>query len=698
MTQYSRITFSPCNMLLLKKFIFISTLLIPFFSQTTYAELREKEKINTLLNFSMEELLNTEVTGATFSQENLYSVPSSVTVFSGHEIRQMGITSVEDLMNYVPSFQSFRTDSSGNNYNFSTRGRRTAAASREILTLINGQRINTISSGSSTFLVPLISLENVKRIEFIRGSGSALYGSNAFLGVINIVTDDTLNDVEFAVNSFDGIRTHTNISHKKNDLKTNAFIKFYKDNGDKYHHVYDSLNGAYTDTRDPRRSVDIYLSAEYKGWEVNFSHTQRDNEQFYRSGYLNNDFVKTLRDYDYFNISYQWQWLQTIHSSLRMGYRHSRGEYYIPLTSSGNFSSISQPSSTDPLHVVIASEEQEPIIAFHNSLTIFNHHNIEFGAEYRRPEIIDTTAANNYDLRDIVNQNYPVRYYGDLRYTTPLGKEYARSVLGVYGQYQFQPIEPITITAGVRYDRYTKFGTNTSPRLGIVYQPQDETSFKLLYGKAFRVPTLVETDLINYPILKGNPDLEPERSKTWEFVWVQNIGHTNLALSYFDVKMTNFITGNNVGINTRSFTNRGKEKSRGIELEINSELTPNLLLRGTYTHFIEVPERSFRESINLASIILNYNKGKWNFNIHANWQDDKQFRYITKNTSTLKTLPDFLILNSKLSYQLTSDTKLFTHISNVLNNNYYTPSQSVNLPDGVPNRGRQIEIGINWAF
>lgn len=685
-------------MLLLNKFLVICLLLVQMLLQVVHAESREKEKINALLNFSMEELLNTEVTGATFSQENLYTVPSSVTVFSGHEIRQMGVTSVEELMNYVPSFQSFRTDSSGNNYNFSTRGRRAAAASREVLTLINGQRMSTISSGSSTFLTPLLSLENVKRIEFIRGSGSALYGSNAFLGVVNIVTDNTLNDVELAVNTFDGIRTHANISHEENGLKTNAFIKFYKDNGEKYNDVYDTLNKTYTDTTDPRYSVDIYLSAEYKGWEVNLSHTQRDNEQFYRSGYLDNNFVKTVRDYNYLNISYQWQWLKKINSRIRLGYRHSRGEYDIPLAASGELASISQPSGNAPLYVKIASEEQEPIITFHNSLTLFNHHMIEFGVEYRQPEIIDTMAANNYDLRDIANQDYPIRYYGDLRYTSPLGKKHVRSVLGIYGQHQFKPIEPITITTGLRYDRYTKFGTSVSPRLGLVYQPQEKTAFKLLYGKAFRVPTLVETDLTNYPILRGNPDLEPEHSKTWEFVWVQNIGHTNLSLSYFDVKMTNFVKVQAIRANTRTFANGGKEKSRGLELEINSELTPNLLLRGTYTHFIEIPDRSFRESMNLASIILNYNKGKWNFNVHANWQDDKHYRYITKTNRALKTLPDFFLLNTKISYQLTADTKLFTHISNALNNDYYTPSQSVNIPNGVPNRGRQIEIGINWTF
>lgn len=669
-----------------------------FLAQKVFADIHEKEKINTLLDFSMEELFNTEITGATFSEENLYSVPSSVTVFSGQEIRQMGLTTIESLMNYVPGFQSFRVDESGMTYSFSSRGRRAASNSREVLVLVNGQRMSVIATGGSTMLTPFVSLENVKRIEFIRGPGSALYGSNAFLGVVNIITDTTLNNIEIAAGSFDGFRIARNHTYEKNGIKASTFIKYFQDKGDKFSSIFDTLNQTYADTRDPRRGLDLYIAAEYKNFKLDISHTQRQNKQFYNYGGFSNDFTQTQRKYSYLNLSYQWNWLQNIDSTLRIGYRYSHIQLYIPLLSFGSLTPISQPSSADPLNMIAVYKEQEPIVTLHNSLKVDDKHTLEFGFEYRRPEITDILSANNFDLRDISSKNYPVRYYGDLRYTTPIGKERARSVLGLYGQYKFNPWEPLTITTGVRYDQYADFGSNTSPRFAFVYQPQEKTVLKLLYGEAFRAPSFVETDTVNNPLVIGNPTLHSENSKTWELVWIQKLKNTHFLMTYFDTSITDSIGVQLTNERFRTFSNGGEESIRGIELEVNAELTHNLTLRSTFTHFVDLPERSLRESSNMASLILNYHKGKWNFNISANWQDDKQFQYKTGEGVELKDLSSFSIFNSKLAYQLTSDTTLFTSVSNVLDKEYFTPPQETNNLLGVPNRGRQIEIGVNWAF
>ncbi len=85
-------------------------------------------------------------------------------------------------MNLVPSYQSSRSDNFVLNQAASARGRRLGTAVSEILVLVDGQRLNNDWSGGSSQSDSFINLENVERVEFIRGPGSSIYGSNAVMG------------------------------------------------------------------------------------------------------------------------------------------------------------------------------------------------------------------------------------------------------------------------------------------------------------------------------------------------------------------------------------------------------------------------------------------------------------------------------------------------------------------------------------
>ncbi len=650
------------------------------------------------LGLSLGELFNIKIIGSTLREESLNTVPSSVTVFKGEEIRRMGITDMESLMNYVPSFQSYRLDNSGTTYSYSARGRRTGIFGREVLVLVDGQRMTNDWASGSLLATPLLDMENVERVEFIRGPGSALYGSNAFLGVVNIITDKSLNNVEVAVNSFDGKQGHVNYSYTGEELEAAIFVKYIQDRGEKYHDVYDTTNKRSSDTRDPRNGFNLNFSTEYKGWNFNLSHIQSQNKQFYQLGNFSNDFNKSQHENSYINLSYAWNWLGQVDSVFKIGYRHLRQRVYMSLLPAGGLTAISIPSGSEPLFISVSIEEQEPVIKFHNAWHITNNHDLQFGIEYRRPELIDALASNNYDMRDLSNGNFPIRYYGELLPTTPVGKKRARGVIGLYGQYQFSPWKPLSVTAGVRYDRYDDFGSSVNPRLALVYQAREKTALKLLYGEAFRAPSFSETDIINNPIVIGNPDLKPEKSKTWELILVQQFERFNFALTYFDVLMTDSIGAIQTDSSYRTYANGGEEQSRGFEFEISAELTNNMLLRGTFSHFTATPERAFRESTDMASLIFNYHIDKWNFNISGNWQGDKQFQYKSANGLELRDLNSFAVVNTKLQYELDFDTTLFVQVDNLFDNDYLSPPQETKLPHGVPNRGRGFWMGINWKF
>ncbi len=234
-----------------------------------------------LFSLPLQEVMQLKVTGSTFLEETTKTVPSSVTVFTRKEIRRMGISNLEELMNFVPGFQSARTGDASARYPFSSRGRRIGGGSREVLVLIDGHRLNEDQSQSSLTLSQLIPTENIERVEFIRGPGSALYGSNAFLGVVNIVTVKGLREVELTGGPHDMGRGHINYAYQEDEFDLAFFGKYLTDNGQTYHGVADTVNGGTADTRDPYDGHNLYLSTQYKKWGLNLGHVKRRTDEFY---------------------------------------------------------------------------------------------------------------------------------------------------------------------------------------------------------------------------------------------------------------------------------------------------------------------------------------------------------------------------------------------------------------------------------
>ena len=137
-----------------------------------------------LLDLSLEDLLNVSVTTASRSERSLDQVPGSVTVISAKEIKRYGLKTLADAMTIIPGFNSvLRNHNAPFNH---VRGY--AASGSHLKVMIDGYPVNMYyERGIAHF--EYYPLDNVKQIEVIRGPGSALYGTDAFCGVINIITD-----------------------------------------------------------------------------------------------------------------------------------------------------------------------------------------------------------------------------------------------------------------------------------------------------------------------------------------------------------------------------------------------------------------------------------------------------------------------------------------------------------------------------
>ena len=151
----------------------------------TRAESAEQDSAVYMKNFSLEDLLNLEVTSVSKKKEKILNAPAAVFVISSEDIRRSGVTSIPDALRMVPGVQVAKVDSS--KWAISARGFNGRFANK-LLVLMDGRSLYTPFYSGVFWDVQDTMLEDIDRIEIIRGPGAALWGANAVNGVINIIT------------------------------------------------------------------------------------------------------------------------------------------------------------------------------------------------------------------------------------------------------------------------------------------------------------------------------------------------------------------------------------------------------------------------------------------------------------------------------------------------------------------------------
>ncbi len=673
-------------------FLIVGLLLL---ASSGYSQKSETDS-SRLRSMSLEELMQVKVTGSTLTAEELKTVPAAVTVFTHEEIKRMGLETLDELMNLVPGFQSYRSSLSPLDVPFSSRGRRIGVEAAEVLVLVDGQRLADPASGSSTLFVPKFPLVHIERVEFIRGPGAAVYGSNAMMGVINIVTRSDVNEVSVSYGSFNRRQAYLLISQRIGDVAIDLFGHLEADDGDDYR-VQDTFSPSRIDTDDPRKFADLNAKIRWHNTQVNFQHNQFKSENFYELDGLSNGFNQHSAQISSISLKQNFGW-QSFSSYVWLNYSRTKLNSNAQLTPPGALAAISSPASNDALFASFDFDDpSEARLQWHNDWNINAQSGLQFGLELRHINVPEVIAKSNFDLGDLSNGNFPIRYYGALRANTTVQAESSRDIVGLYGQYQRQLFETTHLTLGLRYDDFSGIGSQFSPRLGLVHELNDHHSVKLLYGAAFRAPAESELNLLNNPVLLGNPDLKAETVQSWDLIWVGQWPHTGISIGYFENHFDDSIVQTSTGSGTQQSENVDQDPTKGFEFELSHELNEHWLLRGTYTYISEKPDLSFRETDQLASLMVNYQQGNWNANLTATYHNERDMPAVDSNNNRIA-LDDYWQLFGKLSYNFTSDWQAFVQVKNLLDEDYLTPPVTAALSEGVPNRGREILAGIKWRF
>lgn len=648
---------------------------------------------NKFLELDLEQLLQVTVSGSTLRDQSLKTVPASVTVYTRQQLDLLGLDYLHELINLVPGFQTVRNADNPFSYTYSARGRREAARARELMLLVDGREFSDPRGTGADTAISLYPLAHVERVEIIRGPGSALYGSGAMAGVINIVSRRASKQLQLAVGGDERRRVDLHSSFQQGEWRGDIFMHAYEDGGQDYH----LASGEFT--RDPRAERVLDGALEYRNSRVNFFHSRLRGDDFYVLEKNRNDFNRYLQAFDHLRIEHKLQLGDTWKMVMSGNYLEARQEFDGLLLPEGALLGASQPPSSEAFLVkaLLAAKSYRASIA--NDLTLSPAASLQFGVDWRNERSTDEHVLANYDLEQFARGQFPIRYSSQFNLKTDVGLLESRSVAAAYGQllYSFAPGTELTL--GARYDAYEDEDTRTSPRFALVHQLNTHHILKLLYGEAFRAPVTTETGLINNPVILGNPGLESESVKTWEVLWMATWDKLSLRSTLYHNQFINPIVSALQG-NTRTFINASNTHYFGGGIGFDWQLNGHWLLRFNHSAMHDLPDTAFAEADRIIQLGLIYDWRSWSWSGFAVHHNERQYQAAVNQSGAvaLAELNDYWLANSQLRYQLSPDASVFFAVKNLLDETYATPAQGVGIVAGVPNRGREWSLGVDWHW
>ncbi|EIJ41940.1 outer membrane receptor for ferrienterochelin and colicins [Beggiatoa alba B18LD] len=653
-----------------------------------------KAAADDLLDVPIEDLLVIPITVASKTEEKLEDAPSSVTVFTRQQLKRMGVKTVEDLLHFVPGFIATRETVFGQGYSVSARGSTTPQASYNILFMMDGQRLNGDLGGGALDYNHLISLYNVKQVEVIRGPGSALYGTGAFSGVVNIITETDANEVFIGAGNLDSREIYFNTSKKGKDWHASASARYYEDAGQSYDSLVSSLTGS---TQDPRQSKLANISLSYKDLTIKLQHSARQFDDFYVSSHLGESYESNRNvfafQYDFINTSESHWSLEA--SYIDMDYTMSEQVYNMLYMQSLPDTVVTE--TNDNVLQVANAREHAWNIGINGRQRWNQVHESSFGVQWYTPVIDKYQLLSNYNLAELNTalqanpQAGNVTYYGTVQPTSVYNDNNGRDILGAYFQHKYKPTESLDLIIGARYDHYSDFGSTVNPRLAAIYSFSQATKFKAMYGEAFRAPSIRQLTYLQL----GNPDLEAEKIKTLEFAWLQQHSGFQTALTYFNSRSQDKIDTILVDGKRKFMNLEDKLTTDGFELEATTDTFQGFSLRAAYTYLLNTEENPHRFPTQTFSAIANYEYKDWNFNLNGYFNDDVEQEI---QAGQYVSLDAFWVANMNIRYRVNKNITAISTVENLFDEDYYSSSKLTDFNEGILNRGRTYLLGLEVSF
>ena len=553
-----------------------------------------------MITYSLDEVVVTATKTELTQKEN----PRSVEVITKEDIQNTGAISVRDALRTATNIDIVSVNHGGGE-NISIRGGDTDG----VLILVNGRRVAGenyfMSQGSNAYALDRLNLSNVDHIEILRGPASAIYGSGAMSGVINIITKKS-EKPEFSVGVATGTNEMSNYYHydtgKNGKVSVNFDVNFSKLRNIDSKAGKNLLHG-------PKQAYNLNL--DYEMDENNNLNLMLD--------YAKDNLETRMRDFSVSSsapddLKYPITSFTSERKTIALTYdgKNSNSDYSL----SASYSQLNR----DPYAADTPGTNEKKYkswnIEARDTIRTSDNNKLIFGGEYRGDKASIYSGDNTVKNTD----QYSLYLYDEYRVDNKL-----------------------LLTPAIRYDYHKSFGSHTSPNLGATYFISDKSRFKANYGTSYRAPSVDELygafthgGIWGGMAIVGNPDLKPEKSKGWEISYEQEFGDTTSAkLTYFDNKKEDAIS---YKIEMASPSQMGKfynidsTSSKGVEFEIKHDFGKGFTLVGNYNWLDSVDDTTGER--------LNYNarntymaklmwtepiKKEWNITAWNKWYTDFQY-------------------------------------------------------------------------
>ena len=587
-----------------------------------------------MITYSLDEVVVTATKTERTQKEN----PRSVEVITKEDIQNTGAISVRDALRTATNIDIVSVNHGGGE-NISIRGGDTDG----VLILVNGRRVAGenyfMSQGSNAYALDRLNLSNVDHIEILRGPASAIYGSGAMSGVINIITKKS-EKPEFSVGVATGTNEMSNYYHydtgKNGKVSVNFDVNFSKLRNIDSKAGKNLLHG-------PKQAYNLNL--DYEMDENNNLNLMLD--------YAKDNLETRMRDFSVSSsapddLKYPITSFTSERKTIALTYdgKNSNSDYSL----SASYSQLNR----DPYAADTPGTNEKKYkswnIEARDTIRTSDNNKLIFGGEYRGDKASIYSGDNTVKNTD----QYSLYLYDEYRVDNKL-----------------------LLTPAIRYDYHKSFGSHTSPNLGATYFISDKSRFKANYGTSYRAPSVDELygafthgGIWGGMAIVGNPDLKPEKSKGWEISYEQEFGDTTSAkLTYFDNKKEDAIS---YKIEMASPSQMGKfynidsTSSKGVEFEIKHDFGKGFTLVGNYNWLDSVDDTTGER--------LNYNarntymaklmwtepiKKEWNITAWNKWYTDFQY-----DSDTVYSVNTF---NFTVTKRWGDKYRVFAGIDNVFN-------------------------------